>query len=262
MPNTVRRSLALASLFALGLVTACDGGKDAAKEDESAQNGANSEEGAEADAGASEAAAGETAAGKAAEAKAELFDESMKTKPCELLTANMVAGVLGVDEGGLTQSSPMKGMCSYATDDDTSIMIGFITVRDDLDKATEYFDNAYKGMSPEEVEKAMAAIEKELDKQVEEGKVEAPDAKKAEPVKDAVGGAFAAGFKYEDVEGVGDAARLGVTKRKIAGMEMYDNEIYVRVRNLSFQIQVEKEKQDVLHRDELIAAAKAVVKGL
>ena len=259
MRNPLHRPLLLASVLTLGLVTACDGGKDAGKEetasDNAAEGGSDAKDPAKADASSGDAPAGETA-------EKALFDESLKTKPCELLTAEMVAGVLGVDKGSLTQSSPLKSMCSYATENDTSIMIGFIEVRDDLDKATKYFDNAYKGMSPEEVKEAMAAIDKELDKQVDEGKVKVPDGKKAEPVKGAIGDAFAAGFKYEDVEGVGDAARLGVTKRKIAGMEMYDNEIYVRVRNLSFQIQVEKEKQDVLHRDELIAAAKAVVKGL
>ncbi len=254
MLRALRPHWCLASVFALCAAVGCD-----AKGEADTKSGTKDAAETPSDGDAADAATSDSK-------PAALLDESLETKPCDVLTDEMVAGVLGVDKAALTKSSYMKSHCAYATEDDLEISINFIRVAENIDDATKRFDNAYKGMSPEEVKKAMAAIDAELDKKAAKDKAEGAadpvDAKKAEPVADAMGGAFAAGFTYEDVPGVGDAARLGVTKRTVAGMTLYDNEINVRVRNLSFQLHVAKEKQDVLHRTELVAAAKAVVKGL
>ena len=216
-----------------------------------------------------EAKAGDAEAAEAGAAGGALFGEDMKTKPCEMLTAKMAAEVLGADAGSLTQSSVMKDMCSYATsgEEDSSVTISFITVKDDIAEATTFFDNAYKGMSGEEVAEAMKQLEtatkEKLAEDAKAGDAKAASAQdKVEPVTGALGGAFKDGFSYEDVPGVGDAARLALTKREIAGRTFQDNDIHVRVRNMYFNLSIEKGDPAEHRRDELVQLAKLVTAAL
>ena len=187
-------------LTGLGLVTllgatACDkGGEEAAAKD--------------GDAKASAEAGSGGAPTTTAEAKTFLKDQSKKG--CEMLPPALVAKTFEVPEAELQQMKIAGCIYSYDSGDGSQTVeasINTIFVRDDPAKARQHFDNATKNMTAEEIKAQMGMV---MGKAKES---EAIDTAAKDKGVDQVGGMMAAmvpdgGYQYEDVPGVGDAARV------------------------------------------------------
>jgi len=212
-----------------------DGGDDEKKQDAAEK----AEDGAQAP---TEAAAGKT------------FDDGLKKRGCELLTAEMVSKALEVPAGDLTQMKVLG--CSYEWEGEgrqVEAAIRFIRVYDDVEKATQWFSNMTKDQTPEEIAAAMEQIKKKVK---EDGKIQGAG---KEAVTDVIGGALTGsmpeGVSYVDVPGVGDEARASEQ----------NGDLYVRVGNATFTIHAYAGKAYVpppLDPTNLQAAAKAQQKAV
>ncbi len=198
--TTLRRihRLALPSLALLLLAApACDRGGD-----EPAAGG-----GADA---AIERAVDGAAAPKDVKDEVKSFLKDQRKKGCEMLPPAMVAEVLAVPEGELKQMKIMGCNYSWESADEQQIAeasIMSIWIKKDAAAARKWFENSTKTQTAEELKAAMAMVKakakesKEVDTEVKE--------KAVDQLGDAVTGMFPeGGIKYEDVAGVGDAARV------------------------------------------------------
>lgn len=158
--------------------------------------------------GASKDGGGEEAAAEPAAKEAVLFAKDQRKKGCEMLPPAMVARVLEVPEAELEQQEIMG--CIYSWEGggkvaEASIMS--IWVKKTPEDARTWFDNSTKTVSAEELQAQMAKV-KELAKEREE-----IDTKAKEETVDQVGDMVVGmtpdqGYRYEDVPGLGDAARV------------------------------------------------------
>lgn len=184
--------LALAAMLSL---TGCDKGEA---------------DGADPKAGAAEAGGSAAAAGGASAKEVKTFLEDQRKKGCEMLSPALVAKLYSVPEDALRPIEIGGCTYSYRSADKSQVVevsIMSITVRKDAADARMYFDNATASRSAEEIRAQLDMVMGEA-KKADEIDSEA----KAKAV-DQVGGAMAGmvpdgGFQYEDVDGVGDAARL------------------------------------------------------
>ena len=148
-----------------------------------------------------------------------------------MLPPAMVAEVLSVPEGELKQMKIMG--CNYTWESadekqtaDASIMS--IWIKKDAAAARQWFENATKTQTAEEIKAAMAKVKakakesKEVDTKVKE--------KTVDQIGDAVTGMLAQGVTYEDVAGVGDAARV----------EKNEGALTVLVGNMVFNVRAYK----------------------
>lgn len=162
--------------------------------------------------------AGDTAARGAADestparaaASGPLFDRSVGDLSCEVLTPELVSGVLGVPVADLRQTSVL-GACSYRWSGGTAGMTS-LRVFDDAARAVRFFEDAYREMSPEEVARAMEAIGTEMERRTGTGEVTREQAAIGREVT-AGAGAAAATVRYEAVQGLGDRAVYDGTVR-------------------------------------------------
>ena len=197
--------------------------------------------------------AGEKAQAEDPAATAKTFEEGLKKRACELLTADMVSTALEVPAGDLKQMKVLG--CSYEWQDEArevDAALRFVRVYDDAEKAAQWFSNMTKDQSPEELK---AAMEQVTQKAKENGKLEgAGKEKAAEAIGSALTNSMPEGVSYEDVPGVGDEARAS----------KQNGDLYVRVGNATFTISAYAGKLYVpppLDPNDLKAAAKAQQKA-
>lgn len=164
--------------------------------------------------GGGDAAAGgpgaEASSARTSSAPGPLFDRSVGDLSCEVLTPELVSGVLGVPAADLRQTSVM-GACNYRWSGGTAAMTS-LRVFDDAARAVRFFEDAYREMSPEEVARAMEAIGTEMERRTATGEVTREQAAIGREVT-AGAGAAAATARYEAVQGLGDRAVYDGTVR-------------------------------------------------
>ncbi|MCA9649431.1 MAG: hypothetical protein KC501_05950, partial [Myxococcales bacterium] len=164
------------------------------------------------------------------DAQVATFLADQRKKGCEMLTPEMVAKVLEVPAAELEQKRIMGCIYSWEGGElqaDASIMS--IWVKKTPQEARTWFDNSTKDKTPEEIAAEMAKVE-EIAK--DRGKL---DTKPKEAVADQVGGMITGmtpdeGYHYEDVPGVGDAARV----------KTHDGSVTVLVGNMIFNLRAYK----------------------
>lgn len=130
------------------------------------------------------------------------FDTSIQDRPCEALTAQMVADVLDVGADRLEQSQPLDALCSYEMEEDGDTLQVEVTLdaRESVDAAAAYFSAATRSMSREELEEAMKTLQDMSAEDESDGQEEVTDGIASGLMQD--------GIQFEDVEGVGDEARF------------------------------------------------------
>lgn len=226
-PRRHSKALSLALLVSMGVVScACDKGADSAESKDAAGEG---ELGAKIE---SEIVKGVDGTDVDTKTKDEVksFLKDQRKKGCEMLTPALAARVLEVPEGDLKQMKVMGCIYSAKSDEqvaEASIMTIF--VKESPEKAKTWFGNMTKNKTPEELAAEMAKV-KEMAKKSD---MIDTDAKKKGV--DQVGGIINAmtpddGYQYEDVPGVGDAARV----------KTYDGQITVLVGNMVFNVRAFK----------------------
>lgn len=163
-------------------------------------------------------------------AEAAKFDKEMRKKACEILTAEMVAEVLEVNAADLKQMKIMG--CSYNWSEDGQTVearFGSIRVHDDTARAKKWFANATKGMTAKEVEEAMAKVAERAKK---DERIDTEE-KKAAVGSIAKSAGKMGAITFEDVDGVGDEARLNTG----------DGDLWVRKGNMTFTVAAYKGKE-------------------
>lgn len=125
------------------------------------------------------------------------YDTSLAERPCDIVTADMVATTFGVPVDNLQQSGPEAPLCSYQLEEDgKSLDVLLTVVAFDTDKAAaEGFRDATRSMSAEEVSARLEELGIELDESDEQF---ARDIGIPEPT----------GVQFEDVENIADQARF------------------------------------------------------
>lgn len=159
-----------------------------------------------------------------------LFDETLTKKACEILTAERVGQTFSVPAAELKQMRLMGCVYTWEGPDDQPKMqlearFSTIQVHRNEASAKQWFANATKGMSQEEVKQAMAEVTSQAKEREE------IDTKTKEQAVDKVGGALTEltgsdGIRFESIDGVGDEARLSLT----------DGGVWLRTGNLTFVI--------------------------
>lgn len=139
------------------------------------------------------------------------FDSSLRDAPCEVVTAETVAGVFGLPVEEIEQHSAM-GMCTYNWKGDGQVLdatIHVTRVSESAAAAAEYFGRATAGLSGAELDAAMNSVREQARKQAGE----------AGGTTDAILGAAgeasssgSRGIQFRDVPGIGDQARMQVGK--------------------------------------------------
>jgi hypothetical protein len=141
----------------------------------------------------------------------------------------MVEKTLDVPAKDLTQVKVLG--CAYTWDEDNQIAearLSSMRVHDSAQKAQVWFGRATKGMTAEEVEKTMAQV---AEKAKEDERVDTDEKKKM--VEGFAKMAAKAGpIEFEDMDGIGDEARVNKA----------DGEIWVRKGNLTFTVAAYKGK--------------------
>jgi len=236
--------LTLFCIFLTILLTACGSGSEESDANTPAQSNAGGDQ-------------------KTASSSSKLFDRDIRKQVCELLTADMVAEVSGVDPSLLEQLNT-AGMCIYSWDEGQA-SLGHLRTSDTAEWARDSFENSYRNKTGEEVKADMDKIQSELEKKNTEGTTDV-DPEKAKTVTGAMSSAFAGGFQYENIDGLGDAASFEVTRTEMAigghTIVSYANSLNVLVGNLKFTVGYNLEGEPQLYRDENAALAKAVIEKL
>lgn len=236
MRTLVRKSLRVLSCsLTLTLAPACDGGGD----DEAAGTKAEASKTADGEAAKAGTAGLDAAIEKEIEnaaapqdVKGEVrtFLKDQRKLGCEMLPPDMVASTLDVPEAELEQFKIMG--CNYKWEKgeemaEASLMS--IWVKKDAEQARRWFENSTKNQTKEELQAAM----KMVTQKAKESK--SIDTKTKEKTVDTVGGMAGAmmpdeGYQYEDVAGIGDAAR----------MASHDHALTVLVGNMIFTVRAYK----------------------
>lgn len=192
-----------------------------------------------------------------------IFEKDIRSKPCEILTTEMVARVAGVDAAGVEQRS-ISTMCLYSWDGGQA-MLGHLRAGKTIKSARTRFENAYKTQTPEEVQESLAAIDAQIKKQNSAGKTDVTP-EQAKLVTGGLGNAFAGGLQFEDIQGLGDIARFETTRTETKVFDKtivsYSNSLNVLISNLKFTVSFSLDGEPKLYRDENIALAKAVLDAL
>ena len=201
--------------------------------------------------------------GHAAIPAGRLFEKEITKQSCELLTTDAVASVAKTPASTITQRK-MSGMCMY-TWESGQASIGHLRVSRTAEAARDSFETSYANQSGEEVADKMEAINAEIAKQKDAGETDV-DPEHAKAVTGAIGSAFAGGFQYEEVPGLGDAARFETTKTETSfggkTFVSYANTLHVLTGNLKFTVSFNLEGEPEMYRDEAVALAEAILKSL
>ncbi len=170
-------------------------------------------------------ASDDNVASAAASGSAATFDESMRTKGCELLTPELVSTTFGAPQDELRQIKVMGCIYSWASDERTvEARISMLTVHASQAVATRWFENATRDVSAEEaqqqLDQAVGAVKDKAAKG-ELGKDVSTSA-----VDTVMAGALVGASRYGDIEGIGDQARINLD----------DGGLWIRVGNLTFSV--------------------------
>lgn len=148
--------------------------------------------------------AGCSKAGSTSNGGGATYDTALEDTPCAIVTTQMVATAFEVPVSDVEQSNVMSSRCSYEMESngDTLDVEVSVDAFETTKKAASYFRRATRNMSSEEISDAMNSIQKEAGTDL--GTAAQKDA--AESIGSGVkqGG----GIQFQDVEGVGDQARL------------------------------------------------------
>ena len=169
------------------------------------------------DAGSGEAPAGT----KASLSDAARFDRDMSKKGCELVSADLVSATFKVPADTLTQRKIMGCRYDWKNNTDTlEATISMIRAHGSEVAAAQWFANATSNRTAEEMAAEMDKISGQLDKQKE-----LDTAVKKSTAKSLLATVGSKAITFEDVAGVGDAARISD-----------EGTLYVRVDNLTFMV--------------------------
>jgi hypothetical protein len=169
------------------------------------------------------------AASSAAPSSGSLFDDDMKNKSCEMLSAELVASTFNVPADALQQWK-IAG-CRYGWEDDEQTLeaaLSMIRVYDTEEAAASWFANATRNKTAEEMKAEMEKISARMDKSEQ---LDTELKKSAAKSMLAMIGTKA--ISFEDVAGIGDEARAND-----------EGNIYVRVGNLTFVVSAYKGAQE------------------
>lgn len=215
-------TVCVATTGLLLLLSACDKSKDEGKgeaENKDKAEVAGGEEGA--------AEAGEKVAKVEKELSDEArFDKEMGKKGCDLLTAKMVADTFGVPEAEVEQFKMMGCIYNWKGDDEiVEANITLLRAHKSEKAAAKWITNATRSQTKEEISAQLEKVREgvkdsdEVNTKLEE--------KTADQLMDVANDMLPdEGVSYEDVDGVGDEARVNVG----------DGTIWVRVDNLTFNV--------------------------
>jgi hypothetical protein len=176
------------------------------------------------------------------------FDKDIRKRACEILTPALVARTFDVPEGELAQVKMMG--CTYTWKNEREELEASVTMvraHGSVADAARWFRNATMDKTAEELAEDKARVARRVDES-ERFESEA----QRETAKSLMAMLPSEGVSFEDVEGIGDAARVGE-----------DGTLYVRVDNLTFHARAYKGPRppelDVrgIKPQEIIAAAKA-----
>ncbi len=156
---------------------------------------------------------------------AALFDSDMSKRGCEILTADLVSATFDVPADALRQMKIMG--CRYDwSDDGQTLGSGITMLRAHKSEAgaAEWFANATRNRTAKEMQQEMDEISGRLD----ESEQLDTDLKKS-TAKNLLSMVDSEAVSFEDVEGVGDDARVND-----------GGTVYVRVGNLTFMVSAYK----------------------
>lgn len=161
------------------------------------------------------------------------FAKDMRKKGCELLTPKLVAETFGVPEGELQQTKIMGCIYNWTADGETvEANITLLRAHKSEKLAAQWLENATQTLTKEQ----MAAQMQEVKGKVKER--EEVDTKLKKETADTLMNVATdmlpdEGVSYEDVDGVGDQARINTG----------DGTLSVRVDNLTFNVSAFKGKE-------------------
>lgn len=144
-------------------------------------------------------ALGISLAGNSTLANSAPFDTSIGDRPCEIVTAQMVATTFDIPEKNLQQSKPMEHWCSYDMEKDgKTVSVSFQVIAFETKKdAAESFRDSTRSMSAQEMTEKLKALGVEFD----ESDIQfARDLGLSDPRP--------TGVQFEDVDGIADKARF------------------------------------------------------
>ncbi|MEN1958338.1 hypothetical protein [Luteimonas changyuni] len=225
-PRSVRSSLIpAASTATLALLLAGCGGDGAAE--------------------AGRADAGGTGVSTSAPAR---FDASLSDSPCSVVTVDTVATVFGLPVGEIEQHES-AGICLYNWKGDGMVMdatVHVARVAEDAAAAAQHFANVTRGMSGDELGKAMDGISEQA--RASAGPDSAAAGALLAGAADATRSA-SRGIEFSDVDGVGDQARMLVGR----------GDLRVLVDNLHFSVTAHHGERMAAPPDltKLVAASRA-----
>ncbi len=133
------------------------------------------------------------------------FDASLADRPCDIVTAQMVAATFDVPAGDLRQTDSIASRCYYKMNGEGRNLNVEFSVRayDSDEAAAKYFRNYTRSMSPDEIAEGMEAIK---EKAIESGE---PGANGQNKAIEGIGAALQQiGIQFEDVSGIADQARF------------------------------------------------------
>lgn len=177
--------------------------------------------GSNSDSSATATPAGDNAAAAPVTDSAQV-DAALEESPCDLASTDMVASLFDVPAAEIESSASMS-WCDYTWEGDGKILEVQVNVNgvfEDAESASSSFRSTTRGMSGADLDKAMTSIKNEVaSKTADNGKA-----------VDAIMGdtSDSPGIVFEDVEGVGDEARLALT--------VGAGDLYVRAGNLNFTV--------------------------
>src|SRR5690606_31118133 len=132
-------------------------------------------------------------------------DRAVADSPCNLLTPGIVAAVFDVPASGLDRGRSMGSKCAYSWEEGGRTLeasLAVSAVHDDAEAASREFRAVTRGMSGEAMDDVMRDVAARAKEELE-----GAGAKRA---ADAVAGTVGSddGIVFEDIEGVGDEARM------------------------------------------------------
>lgn len=133
--------------------------------------------------------------------EAVLLSESVEGEPCDILTTEMVAEVVGTPADDIRQTSMMS--CNYFFGDDGVIIFFGVRVFDDVEGAVEHLAGLAEGMTGEELAAMWDDI---VDRARERAGEDRTTAEAAEAVGGAAGAEMSEGIDFEPAPGLGDRA--------------------------------------------------------
>lgn len=154
------------------------------------------------------------------------FDSAMSKRGCELLSAELVAATFAVPADALRQFKVMGCRYSWDGGDEETLEAGISMLRvyDSEARAAEWFANATRSRTAEEMKAEMDKVAGRLD----ESEQLDTELKKS-TAKNLLNMVDIKAVTFEDVAGVGDEARVSD-----------EGTVYVRVDNLTFMVSAYK----------------------